>query len=109
MLGHRSIAFFLYSRRTSKGTFMKFTDLNFQEFKFKDGVQAIHFFPNGYGVSVVKHPGSYGFEYDLYEVAILKGTEKSFDLCYDTPIADDVLGHRDENDIEIIMEEVQAL
>jgi hypothetical protein len=30
-------------------------------------------------------------------------------LCYDTPVTDDVLGHRDEQDIENIMEEIQAL
>jgi hypothetical protein len=88
---------------------MKFTDLNFNPTKFHDGVQALHFFENGYGVSVVKFPGSYGFQEGLYEVAILKGNAEKYDLCYDTPITDDVLGHRDEQDIENILEEVAAL
>ena len=88
---------------------MNFTELNFQDHKIKDGIQAKHFFPNGYGVSVVRFPGSYGFEYDLYEVAILQGTEDQWEITYDTPITDDVLGHRDEQDINIILEEVQAL
>jgi hypothetical protein len=91
---------------------MKFTDLNFQphpNFHHKDGIQALHFFPNGYGVSVVRFPGSYGFQDDLYEVAILKGIENNWEICYDTLVADDVLGHRDEQDVEIIMEEVKAL
>ena len=35
--------------------------------------------------------------------------EDDFELCYDTPVTDDVMGHRDEQDIEIIMEEVQSL
>lgn len=88
---------------------MNFTELNFQDHKIKDGIQATHFFPNGYGVSVVRFPGSYGFEDDLYEVAILQGTEDQWEITYDTPITDDVLGHRDEQDINIILEEVQAL
>jgi hypothetical protein len=92
---------------------MKFTDLDFQPHPHyaEDGVQAKHFFPNGYGVSVVRFPGSYGYAQGLYEVAVIKVSddEDGFDLCYDTPITDDVLGHRDETDVEIIMEEVAAL
>lgn len=88
---------------------MNFTELNFESHKIKDGIQAKHFFANGYGVSVVKFPGSYGFQDDLYEVAILQGTEDDWNITYDTPITNDVLGHRDEQDINIILEEVQAL
>lgn len=90
---------------------MKFTDLNFRPHPHykEDGVQAIHIFPNSYGVSVVRFPGSYGYQNDLYEVAVIKGTEDDFELCYDTPITEDVLGHRDEIDVEIILEEVAAL
>jgi hypothetical protein len=92
---------------------MKFTNLQFAQHPTlggEDAVQALHFFPNGYGVSVVRFPGSYGFTEGLYEVAVLKGTDKTnYELCYDTPVTDDVLGHRDEQDIENIMEEIQAL
>lgn len=89
---------------------MKFTDLNFQPHtNYPDGIAALHFFPNGYGVSVVRFPGSYGYEDDLYEVAVIKGNDNDFELCYDTPVTDDVMGHRDECDVVIIMEEVQAL
>lgn len=90
---------------------MQFTDLEFQPHPYykEDGIHAIHVFPNGYGVSVVRFPGSYGFQDDLYEVAIIKGTKDKYDLVYDTPITDDVLGHRDEQDITNILEEVQAL
>lgn len=90
---------------------MKFTELNFEPHPHykEDGVQAKHFFSNGYGVSVVRFPGSYGYQDDLYEVAVIQGNYDSFELCYDTPITDDVLGHRDEIDIENILEEVEAL
>lgn len=88
---------------------MKFTDLNFQPHLLGSGIQALHFFPNGYGVSVVRFPGSYGYEQDLYEVAVIKGVDDDYELCYDTWITDDVMGHRDERDVEIIMEEVETL
>ena len=90
---------------------MKFDDLKFNPHPVspEDGMQALHFFSNGYGVSVVSFPGSYGYEQGLYEVAVLQGTEDDFELCYDTSVADDVLGHRDEIDIENILEEVAAL
>jgi hypothetical protein len=91
---------------------MKFTDLEFKQHPCvpgSDAVQAIHFFPNGYGVSVVRFPGSYGYEQGLYEVAVIQGTEDDYELCYDTAVADDVLGHRDEQDVENIMEDVEAL
>ncbi len=92
---------------------LKFTDLEFKQHPCYDGegdVQALKFFPNGYGVSVVRFPGSYGYGLGLYEVAVIKGTdEENFKLCYDTPITDDVLGHRDEQDVENIMQEVQSL
>lgn len=88
---------------------MKFTDLKFETHPLGDGVQARQFFPNGYGVSVVRFPGSYGYEQDLYEVAVLQGSEDDYDLCYDSPVADDIMGHRDEQDVETIMNEVEAL
>ena len=91
---------------------MKFTDLVFKPhpiIKVSDAVYATTFFPNGYGVVVGRYPGSYGYEQGLYEVAVVKGDEEYNELCYDTPIADDVMGNRDEQDIENIMEEVAAL
>lgn len=90
---------------------MKFPDLNFQPHpNYEDcGIQAKHFFPNGYGVSVVSFPGSYGFREGLYEVAILKGTEDDWQICYDTPITDDVLGHQSEEEIEVLLYEVENL
>lgn len=88
---------------------MKFSDLNFKLHPIGSGVQAIHFFENSYGVSVVKFPGSYGYEQGLYELAVLKGVEENWQICYDTPITDDVLGHLTELDVENLLEEVENL
>jgi hypothetical protein len=88
---------------------MKFSDLDFQPHYIGDGIRAEHFFPNGYGVSVVKFPGSYGYEQGLYEVAVLKGTVDDFELCYDTVITEDVLGHQSEEEVEVLLYEVENL
>ena len=92
---------------------MKFTDLEFKQHPCVPGsnaVQAIHFFPNGYGVSVVRFPGSYGYGQGLYEVAVIKGTdEEDFKLCYDTPITDDVIGYQSMEDIDNLLSQVESL
>ena len=53
-------------------------------------------YPNGYGASLIKSSYSYGREDDLWEVAVL---DKNGNLCYDTPITDDVLGYLTEEDV----------
>ena len=45
------------------------------------------FYPNGYGVSIIPDIDNSSF----YEVAVLKGTVEEYDICYDTPITDDVI------------------
>jgi hypothetical protein len=90
---------------------MKFFDLQFNPHKnYPDtGVQAKHFFDNGYGVSVVSFPGSYGFRDGLYESAVLKGTEEDWEICYDTVLTNDVLGYQSEEEVEVLLHDVENL
>jgi len=88
---------------------MNFTELNFDLHSTLFGVQARHFFDNGYGVSVIRGPQSYGGSEGLYELAVLKGVEKDWKICYDTPITDDVIGYLSESDVEKLLNEVAAL
>lgn len=88
---------------------MNFSDLNFQPHSIGNGVQAKHFFDNGYGISVVRFKGSYGYEEGLYESAVLKGTEENWHICYDTPMTSDVLGHQSEEEVEVLLYEVENL
>ena len=88
---------------------MKFTDLNFEPHPNWDGVQAKHFFDNGYGVSVIKASHSYGGSEGLYEIAVLKGFEDEWEICYDTPITDDVMGYLTKEDVETIVNQVESL
>ena len=74
-----------------------------EEFPF--GIQKEYKFKNGYGASVICHKGSYGHQAGLWELAILKGE----DLCYDTPISNDVIGNLTEAQVENYLEEIKAL
>jgi len=60
------------------------------------GVQHLYSFKNGYGASVIKHKGSYGYSAGKWELAVLKGEE----LCYDTEITDDVIGHLNDPEVD---------
>jgi len=62
-------------------------------------------FDNGYEVSVVKSPHSYGGDKGLYELAIFKDDE----ICYDTPITNDVLGYLTDKDVTEVLIKIQQL
>lgn len=74
-----------------------------------EGFQTIVFFENNYGASVVWHKFSYGNDEDLFEIAVIKGNMKNWELVYDTPITDDVLGHQTSKDVSRVLEEISNL
>ena len=63
-------------------------------------------FDNGYAVSVVQGPHSYGGQKGLYELAVL---DIDGDVCYDTPITDNVIGFLKPEDVTKHMIEIQQL
>jgi hypothetical protein len=73
------------------------------------GIQYLAFYPNGYGASIVQHPYSYGNSSGLWELAVIKGTEGEWNICYETPITNDVLGHLSENEVDEILTQIEAL
>jgi hypothetical protein len=95
---------------------MDFGDLEFfPHTNYPDsGIQAKHFFPNGYGVSVIQFTsphgsGSYGADKGLYELAVLRGLEENWEICYDTPITDDVMGYLTIDDVDTVLNQVENL
>jgi hypothetical protein len=60
---------------------------------------------NGYEVSVVQSPHSYGGDIGLYELAIFKDGE----ICYDTPITNDVLGYLRPEDVMDVIAKLEKL
>ena len=75
----------------------------------KNGVAAVMFYPNGYGISVIRTSFSYGREDGLYAAVVLKGNEEKFNLDYSTSIADDVMGSLSPNEISYLMKKVSEL
>lgn len=87
-----------------------FNDLNFKPHSFDPtGLQARMFFPNGYGISVVRFRGSYTSNDSEWEAAVLEGDENDSSLCYDTEITDDVVGHLSAQEVTEMMERIQSL
>lgn len=86
---------------------MTFEDLEFKP--LHDGVGAKAFFENGYGASVIRHKNSYGSSLGLYELAVTKGDAGSWELCYTTPITDDVIGFLTTDDVTTLLNQIEAL
>jgi hypothetical protein len=83
-----------------------FKDLIFKSHSLGDGIQAVIDFENGYGISVVQTPYSYGGKIGLYEIAVI---DSEGQVVYDTPVADGVIGYLREEDVTVGMERIQLL
>ena len=86
-----------------------FKKLKFIDTSYSNKKQAKKFYKNGYGVSVIIGDISYGGSQGLYELAVLKGDEDRWEICYSTPITDDVLGYLTEEDVSKYMKMVKKL
>ena len=76
-------------------------------FRENNGGEQWHFyFTNGYGASVIRFSGSYGGELGLWELGVLGADGR---LTYDTPIADDVIGHLDEQAVALTLDRICRL
>ena len=68
-------------------------------------------YPNGYTASIVKNmyatgmPMSYGSGDDLWELGVMKDGQ----LCYDTPVTDDVCGFLTVDEVVSLAGEVRGL
>ena len=70
-----------------------------------EGIRYLFKADNGYGASIVQSNYSYGGEQGLWEVAVLKDGE----ICYDTPITNDVLGYLTEDEVNSVLSDIAAL
>jgi len=76
------------------------------------GIQKLFRFPNGYGASVVKFPGSYGYGTGRWELAVIKYSgdgDEGYTLTYDTPVTDDVIGCLSEQEVDGLLAQIEAL
>ena len=84
----------------------EFKDLEFSSKEYMDGKVARLKFDNGYGVSVIRGPHSYGGQKGLYELAVLG---RDGFITYETPITSDVIGFLKPEDVTKHMIEIQQL
>ena len=77
-----------------------------RKYNIHNGVGYVYKFENGYGASVVSHDVSYGGDRGLYEIAVL---DSSGDLCYSTPITDDVIGFATEDKVLDTLHRIKML
>ena len=77
--------------------------------------QAVYFFENGYGISIINIISPNGIHYSYtnnsqpYEVAILFGNIASSQITYDTPITDDVIGYLTLEEVYNVMKQIEQL
>jgi hypothetical protein len=83
-----------------------FKDLVFKPHSLGNGIQAVIDFENGYGISVVQTPYSYGGKMGLFEIAVV---DKDREVVYNTPVAEGVIGYLREEDVTQAMERIQLL
>ena len=79
-----------------------------------DGVQYLFRFDNEYGASVIKARGTYGYEQDLWELAVLTWDKSNngkwdYDLNYNTSITSDVLGWLTDQEIREYLQQIKDL
>ena len=88
---------------------------DFEEYIFNKkplmgGIQYLFKFENGYGASVIKHSYSYGSSDDLWELAVIKFVDDCYwNLNYDTPITDDVIGYLTDEDVNTYLKQIKEL
>lgn len=76
----------------------------------KDEVYVFHF-ENGYGANIARGPYTYGGPQGLWELAVTKKSRDGwgYDLCYDTPITNDVIGWLDELGVVKVLKKIENL
>lgn len=80
--------------------------MTFDDLIFKpawSGLQAVAFFENGYGASVITSRDS------MYEIAVVEGTSDGWNLCYSTEITSDVIPYRSEGEVTELLQRIEAL
>ena len=92
--------------------FEKYLLSTFREDVFgRKGIHYVFKFDNYYGASVIKHYGSYGYEEDLWELAVVnfRSNPDKFVLDYNTPITADVEGWLTDEEVRNLLGKIKEL
>ena len=74
-----------------------------------DGIQKFWKFKNSYGASVVQLEYSYTDNEQEWELAVIKFKDDDWQICYDTEITEDVMGHLSVKEVEKILKKIKGL
>ena len=69
--------------------------------------QKLYKFDNNYGAFVINHRGSCGLE--LAVILFDENNPKNYEICYNTPIASNVIGWLTEEELEKTLEKIKNL
>lgn len=90
-----------------KRNFIKEFDKYLVDQSYDFGCQYIFRFTNDYGASVIKSPGSYGHEQDLWEMALIFfDNDGNYDLTYKKDFEDDVIGYLSNDEVSELLEKI---
>lgn len=97
-------------KNVKKKEMKEFKDLEFTRTDY-GGIEAFLVFDNNYGISVIMGPYSKGGMAGKYEIAILKMPpgETFSVIAYDTPLANDVVGHLTKEEVADYIAKIQEL
>lgn len=99
-----------YTDLDLKDTGFERYELQTQLQSYQSGIHRVFKFENGYGASIIKSWYSYGGGEDLFELAVIKFTDDdNYNLCYDTPITDDVVGHLENDKVLELLQAIKEL
>ncbi|UDL15839.1 hypothetical protein QEH42_gp119 [Microbacterium phage Pumpernickel] len=70
------------------------------------GTHVVVRYPNGYGASIVQNPYSYGVE---LAVLVFDSSDDDYDIVYDTPVTDDVIGYLNRETLTEVLAKIKAL
>ena len=96
---------FIDEIKNPKGTPLRYDKFKQYEIETNEKGHWIFKFPNNYGASVIKHYGSYNYEEDKFELAVLHNNK----LTYSTPITDDVIGWLSNDEVINLLETIKSL
>ena len=79
--------------------------------RFFTGGHFIRFrFDNDYGASIIRGPGSYGYEDGLFELAVIHfDAGGNFGLVYDTPRTENVIGNLTKAEVVDYLHKIMLL
>jgi len=62
-----------------------------------------------FGASIIRNNFSYGAEEGLFEIVVIEGDNDVWELVYDTPITEDVMGYCDAEEVVDVLNDIKEL